>query len=521
MAVNWNLALQQTGREALDYIDAFTIGRKAAQEQNALNARTKASAQAQTGDYAGAQKTAAAAGDFDYAKVMAGLDESQRKKTAQEAEVSGSVAFGLRQLPREQRAEAFRQAIPALSAHLPPEAIEQARQQLEGMGWADGALDGYINMATSVKDAMAQYTKANEQYTLAPGSTRRDAKGNIIAAQPFAPQIREVGEGKSLVEVQPGGGGQASGGAPVGDVAGFVAQSGGRVTSGTRTPERNRDVGGKANSLHLSGDAIDTVPPQGVSMSEWASHLATQFPGARVINEGDHVHVQARGSGMGSRVIAQGPPKQEYRTLSPEEATARGLTGGSVYQISPTGQISAVSGTGSAGSTRKSEAELRKEFNGLAEVKNFRTVKSQGETILRLARDQAGRIKNGQPATPQNDISMIFSYMKMLDPTSVVREGEFATAQNAAGVPDRIINAYNKAREGVLMNARQRQEMVNAARQVFLAARGTYNSRADEFRSYAEDYEVDPDRVARTDNDVTKPKAAAPSQGWGKATVKR
>jgi hypothetical protein len=37
--------------------------------------------------------------------------------------------------------------------------------------------------------------------------------------------------------------------------------------------------------------------------------------------------------------------------------------------------------------------------------------------------------------------------MKMLDPTSVVREGEFATAQNAASIPIKIVNMYNKALE--------------------------------------------------------------------------
>lgn len=46
------------------------------------------------------------------------------------------------------------------------------------------------------------------------------------------------------------------------------------------------------------------------------------------------------------------------------------------------------------------------------------------------------------------DIALVYGFMKMLDPTSVVREGEFATAQNAAGVPERVMNLYNKALEG-------------------------------------------------------------------------
>lgn len=63
----------------------------------------------------------------------------------------------------------------------------------------------------------------------------------------------------------------------------------------------------------------------------------------------------------------------------------------------------------------------------------------------------------------QNDLSLIFGYMKMLDPGSVVREGEFANAQNTAGIPDRVINAYNKAREGTRLNDDQRNGFVQSA----------------------------------------------------------
>jgi len=48
-------------------------------------------------------------------------------------------------------------------------------------------------------------------------------------------------------------------------------------------------------------------------------------------------------------------------------------------------------------------------------------------------------------ATAQADIGIVFSFMKLLDPTSVVREGEQATARNSPGVPERIINLYNRA----------------------------------------------------------------------------
>jgi hypothetical protein len=50
--------------------------------------------------------------------------------------------------------------------------------------------------------------------------------------------------------------------------------------------------------------------------------------------------------------------------------------------------------------------------------------------------------------TAAGDISLIFAFMKMLDPGSTVREGEFATAQNSGSVNENIWATYNKAITG-------------------------------------------------------------------------
>jgi hypothetical protein len=65
-----------------------------------------------------------------------------------------------------------------------------------------------------------------------------------------------------------------------------------------RTPEGNKAVGGVPNSRHLSGDAADFVPTGGESMAQLGARLMRQYPDARVINEGDHVHVQRKGWGL-------------------------------------------------------------------------------------------------------------------------------------------------------------------------------------------------------------------------------
>lgn len=104
------------------------------------------------------------------------------------------------------------------------------------------------------------------------------------------------------------------------------------------------------------------------------------------------------------------------------------------------------------------EGNLRDEYR--KDTKDFVSVRGAYERIKASSKtpDAAG------------DLSLIFGYMKMLDPGSTVREGEFATAQNAGGVSDRVSNIYNKVLSGERLSDSQRKMFLGQAAGLYKAA---------------------------------------------------
>ena len=110
-----------------------------------------------------------------------------------------------------------------------------------------------------------------------------------------------------------------------------------------------------------------------------------------------------------------------------------------------------------AKTSTKEIKDLTKDFRNIYTkdpiVKNF----NEGQTQLNKL------LSGAQQNSAAGDLSMIFTYMKVLDPTSVVREGEQATASNATGVPGRIRNVYNQVLEGKKLNPEQRNDFKRTA----------------------------------------------------------
>lgn len=129
------------------------------------------------------------------------------------------------------------------------------------------------------------------------------------------------------------------------------------------------------------------------------------------------------------------------------------------------------------------EGALRKEY--LAQNKDFLTMQQA-----------YGKIRNLDTTTAPGQMGLVFSIMKLYDPTSSVRESEYASAENAAGVPARIRNQWNKLKDGTFLETAQINEFIQSADELYEAGVSDFERNYETYRgTIAPGYGFDTDRT--------------------------
>jgi hypothetical protein len=139
-------------------------------------------------------------------------------------------------------------------------------------------------------------------------------------------------------------------------------------------------------------------------------------------------------------------------------------------------------------------AGMRKEWTGLN--KDFRST---------VAAYQRVKASAGDPSAA-GDLALIFNYMKILDPNSVVRESEFRSAEQAKAwlsktddlgipIPSAVRTMIQKAKpgqKGAFLLPEQREDFVSRAEKLYASQTGQYEKRKAQFEDLAKRNKVDP-----------------------------
>ena len=97
--------------------------------------------------------------------------------------------------------------------------------------------------------------------------------------------------------------------------------------------------------------------------------------------------------------------------------------------------------------------------------------------------------------TGAGDIALVTSFMKMLDPGSVVRETEFATAANAGGLLAKLRSTVTKIEDGKFLSADQRSDFTRLAGQYLQAAKQQERGVRGGYQTIVDNYGLNPANV--------------------------
>lgn len=129
--------------------------------------------------------------------------------------------------------------------------------------------------------------------------------------------------------------------------------------------------------------------------------------------------------------------------------------------------------------------KLRDEFSAHPNTKQFDVVDKYYKSGVKFA----------EKGTSAGDMGLIFALMKVYDPTSTVREGEYATASNSGSIPERFMNIYNKMKDGEKLQPAQRQDFLDTMKQAAQTQHSQLLNTASQYNRIASKRGLDPTEV--------------------------
>jgi len=199
---------------------------------------------------------------------------------------------------------------------------------------------------------------------------------------------------------------------------------------------------------------------------------------------------------MGEVIRSQGAKTQKQRQGNQTAAMLDNLEGGAPYAAAIRNGADAQTiymqylkdkkdGTLSKKDIFDATNAKRKEYIGTPETKEFA---KQSAAFARIMASQ-------EAPTGAGDMALIFNFMKLLDPGSTVREGEYATARDTGNVSQRTRAIYNKLVMGTTLTPEQRADFVDRSVRLYRKAETQFKTVTDQYTKLAEEQGLPVDQI--------------------------
>lgn len=152
------------------------------------------------------------------------------------------------------------------------------------------------------------------------------------------------------------------------------------------------------------------------------------------------------------------------------------------------------------------ERNMRTRFEGLPDVQNYHAILPSAQAAHNVGNNGGG------------DLDLVYAFAKVMDPGSVVREGEVTMSQNTGGLGDRIQGMLSSLSNGRHLDANVRRGLLAEIDNRVAQYRATYNQVRKNYFRMADRYHFDPDAAVGPDiGDAYQNSSNAPIAAPGSA----
>lgn len=146
---------------------------------------------------------------------------------------------------------------------------------------------------------------------------------------------------------------------------------------------------------------------------------------------------------------------------------------------------------------------VRKEIQGLPSYKNF----AQAMPIYKSMIETAGRDSKA------SDLNLVYGLGKIMDPNSVVREGEMVMVKNTASLPDWLQGAISQLNGGAALRPETRNAIMQEAQGRIQGYQSQFGQDSEQYKGIASRYGINQADIIPNFGEVPKWPGIQPQQG--------